>query len=126
MSPHARSVLSILAALLAAGCSDGSPVSHSPTHLIVISGANQSGDVSAPLANPLVVQALDGANREVAGVPVTWTVTGGGIVSATTSTTDKDGKATVTWTLSVNPGVQVVTATSTLLATGSSVSFVAN
>jgi subtilisin family serine protease len=94
--------------------------------LIVVSGANQSGDVAVPLALPLVVQALDGANRFVAGVPVAWTVTGGGIVSATNSTTDKDGKATVTWTLSVTPGVQVVTVTSPMLNAGSSVSFVAN
>ena len=32
-------------------------------------------------APPLVVQALDGANKGVAGVPITWTVMGGGTVS---------------------------------------------
>ena len=126
MSIRIRSVLSILASLVLAGCKDTGPISHAPTHLIVVSGANQAGDVSAALAQPLVVQALDGANKAVAGVPITWTVAGGGSVSAPTSTTDKDGKATVTWTLSTAAGVQVVTATSTALAVGSSVSFVAN
>ena len=61
---------------------------------------------------PLVVQVLDGANRPVSGVPLTWTVTGGGTVTPPTSTTDNDGKATVTWTLSTAAGVQVVTVTS--------------
>ena len=108
------------------GCKETGPVSHAPTHLIIVSGANQSGDVSAALAQPLVVQALDGANKSVAGVPLTWTVMGGGTVTPTTSVTDKDGKATVTWKLSTAAGVQVVTATSSSLATGATVSFVAN
>jgi hypothetical protein len=125
-SPRVIAAMSIVAALFATGCKDSSPISHAPTHLIVVSGANQSGDVATALTQPLVVQALDGANKSVAGVPVTWTVTGGGTVAPATTTTDKDGKATVTWTLSTNAGVQVVTATSTQLATGSSVSFVAD
>ncbi|HEX8942709.1 MAG TPA: S8 family serine peptidase [Gemmatimonadaceae bacterium] len=114
-----------LGAGLVAGCRDQAPIPHTPTHLIIVSGTNQSGDVSAALAQPLVVQALDGASRSVAGVPITWTVTGGGSVSAATSTTDNDGKATVTWTLAPAAGVQVVTATSTQISTAS-VSFVAN
>jgi hypothetical protein len=118
--------LSILATLIVAGCKDNGPISHAPTHLIVVSGANQSGDVSTALSQPLVIQALDGVNKAVSGVPIAWTVAGGGTLSANTSTTDKDGKATVTWTLSPAAGVQVVTATSTQLATGASVSFVAN
>jgi hypothetical protein len=88
--------LSILACLIAVGCKETGPISHVPTHLIIVSGANQSGDLSAALAQPLVVQALDGANKPVAGVPLTWTVMGGGTVTPTTSVTDKDGKATVT------------------------------
>ena len=99
MSLRAKSALSILVCLIAVGCKDSGPISHAPTHLIIVSGANQSGDVSAALAQPLVVQALDGANKAVAGVPITWNVMGGGTVTPATSTTDKDGKATVTWKL---------------------------
>jgi subtilisin family serine protease len=115
--------LSVLAAL--AACHDQSPVSHDPTHLAAVSGAKQSGDPSAALTQPLVVEALDGANRAVAGVPITWTVTGGGSVSAPTSTTGADGKATVTWTLAPTAGVQVATATSAKVG-GASASFVAD
>ena len=126
MSSRVISAMSILAVIVTAGCHDSGPISHAPTHLIAVSGTGQAGDVSAPLAQPLVVQALDGANKSVAGVPVTWVVTGGGTVTPATSTTDKDGKATATWTLSATAGTQVATATSTQLAVGSTVSFVAD
>jgi hypothetical protein len=125
MSSRVLLSTALVAAALAAGCREQAPIPHTPTHLIIVSGGNQSGDLSASLALPLVVQALDGANRSVAGVPVAWTVTGGGSVSAATGTTDNDGKATVTWTLAPATGVQVVTVTSTQISTAS-VSFVAN
>jgi hypothetical protein len=112
--------------LAVAACgSDSGPISHAPTHLVIVSGANQTGDVSAALASPLVVQALDGAKKSVSGVPITWTVVGGGTVSSGTSTTDGDGKASVTWTLAPTAGNQVVTATSSQIP-NVSVSFVAN
>jgi len=125
MSVRALFPLALLATGLVAACKEQSPISHSPTHLVIVSGGNQSGDLSAALAQPLVVQALDGANRSVSGVPLTWTVTGGGTVSPTTSTTDNDGKSTVNWTLAPTAGVQVVTVTSTQI-NAVSVSFVAN
>jgi hypothetical protein len=125
MSSRVLVSIALVTAGLVAGCKEQTPIPHTPTHLIIVSGGNQSGDISTSLALPLVVQALDGANRSVAGVPVAWTVTGGGSVSAATGTTDNDGKATVTWTLAPVAGVQVVTVTSTQISTAS-VSFVAN
>jgi len=126
MFSRVRSLAIALAtAAFVAGCKDQAPIPHTPTHLIIVSGGNQSGDVSTSLALPLVVQALDGASRSVAGVSVTWTVTGGGSVSAATSTTDNNGQATVTWTLAPTAGVQAVTVTSAQIATAS-VSFLAN
>jgi hypothetical protein len=118
---------SILLTLVLAGCGSdsSSPPSHSPTHLVIVSGANQSGDVSAALATPLVVQALDGSDKSVSGVSITWTVVGGGTVSPATSSTDADGKASVTWTLSPTAGNQIVTATSSQIPSASA-SFVAN
>jgi len=126
MSLRVFSGLSILLSLAVSACGDSSsPVSHHPTHLVVVSGSNQSGDVSAALPLPLVVQVLDGANKPVSGVSIAWAVVGGGSVSTPTSTTDADGKSTVTWTLSGTPGNQVATATSSQIANASA-SFVAN
>jgi hypothetical protein len=126
MSLRALTGLSILLSLAVSACgSDSGPISHAPTHLVIVSGANQSGDASAALATPLVVQALDGAKKAVSGVPIAWTVIGGGSVSSATSTTDGDGKASVTWTLAPTAGNQVVTATSSQIPSVS-VSFVAN
>ena len=126
MSLRAFPGLSILLSLAVAACgSDSGPISHAPTHLIIVSGANQTGDASAALASPLVVQALDGAQKAVKGVPVAWTVIGGGTVSSASSTTDGDGKASVTWTLAATAGNQIVTATSSQMP-NVTVSFVAN
>ena len=115
--------LAALAAL--AACKGNEPIPHTPTHLVMVSGANQSAGVSQALDSMLVVQVLDGANRAVANVPLTWTVTGGGALSATSTTTDMDGKSSVSWTLAAVTGTQVVTVTSAQI-TGGSVSFVAN
>ncbi|HVE33601.1 MAG TPA: S8 family serine peptidase [Gemmatimonadaceae bacterium] len=125
MHSHAARLVALIGVVLVAACKDQSPISHAPNHLVIVSGSDQSGDVNAALAQPLVVQALDGANKSVAGVAIAWTVTGGGKLSSTSSTTDNDGKATVTWTLSPTAGTQIATATSAQI-TGASVAFVAN
>src|SRR6185312_11981332 len=113
------------AVALTAGCKDSSPVPHTATYLKIVSGSNQSGDLSAPLDSVLVVQVFDGANKSVANVPLSWTATGGGSLSQTSTTTDKDGKSSVKWTLAPAAGLQVVTVTSSAIA-GGSVSFVAS
>jgi hypothetical protein len=119
-------ILGVLAATFVAGCkSDSTSVSHTPTHIVVVSGTGQAGNVSAPLDSSLVVQVLDGQNKPVANVPLAWAVIGGGTVSAATTTTDNNGQSTVKWTLAATTGTQVVTVTSTQI-TGGSVSFVAN
>ena len=117
----------IAAAMAAAGlsaCHDSTSTPHTPTTLIIVSGNNQSADVSTALDSALVVRVIDGAGKTVAGVPLTWSVTGGGSLSATSSTTDGGGQSSVKWTLSPNVGTQVVTVTSTQVAQAS-VSFVA-
>lgn len=125
MSLRSTLAATCIAAMILAGCKDSSPISHSPTHIIIVSGANQSGDLSAALLQPLVVQALDGAGKSVSGVSITWVVTGGGSVTPPTSTTDNSGNASATWTLASTAGTQVATATSSQIS-GVSVSFVAN
>ncbi|HEX4681294.1 MAG TPA: hypothetical protein VH277_01225, partial [Gemmatimonadaceae bacterium] len=66
------------AAAFVAGCRDSSPVANTPTTIVIVSGTNQSGNVAAPLDSALVVRVLDGAGRPVSGVPLTWSVGGGG------------------------------------------------
>lgn len=118
--------LATACALLLAGCKQGTtPIPHTPTTLALVSGSNQTGGVSAALAEPLVVRALDAAGRPVEGVAISWTVTGGGSVSPASSATDAQGKDSVTWTLGATPGVQTATAGSSAI-TGASVAFVAS
>ena len=126
MRLRAESLLAILVASFTAACHDSSTVPNTANHIVIVSsGGEQSGNVSSALDSALVVQVLDGANRPVANVPLTWTVIGGGSLSAISTTTDTSGKSRVTWTLAPIVGTQVVTVKSSGLG-GASVSFVAN
>jgi subtilisin family serine protease len=116
----------IIGALVLADCKEGTaPTPGTPTTLALVSGSNQTGDVSAALVEPLVVRALDGAGRPVAGVAISWTVTGGGSASPPTSSTDAQGRDSATWTLGATPGAQAATATSSAIP-GAAVSFTAS
>ena len=65
-----------------------------PTTLVKISGIAQHGGINSAVPFPLVVEVQDEQNRAFAGVPVRFTITGGGgKLSATTVTTDTTGKA---------------------------------
>lgn len=124
MSARSFLAATLVAAALVSGCKSEAPIPDAPTHFKILSGTNQLGDVSAALDSALVVQVLDAGSRPVANVPLTWTATGGGTLSATATTTDGEGKSSVRWTLSPTAGTQVVTVTSTVI-TGVSVAFVA-
>ena len=65
----AITLLALGAVAATSACKDQAPIPHSATHLVIVSGTDQAGDVSAPLAKPLVVQAFDAGNRAVGGVP---------------------------------------------------------
>jgi Subtilase family len=125
------SLVAVVAACVASGCSSEShattstSVPNTATHLALVSGTGQAGAVASALTAPLVVEALDGDNRPVAGVPVSWAISGGGSVSAATGTTDAAGLDSVTWTLGATPGVQVATVTSSTVS-GASVAFTAS
>ena len=81
-----------------------------PKTFVIISGENQQGLPGAPLVNPFVVEILDPSDNPLPGVQVTFSVTsGGGRLSATTLTTDSDGRAENTLTLGPNPGANTVT-----------------
>ncbi|MYE89031.1 hypothetical protein F4X33_08565, partial [Candidatus Poribacteria bacterium] len=80
-----------------------------PTAPVKISGDNQQGNTGAALGQPFVVEVRDGDSVMFAGVPVTFIVTaGGGTLSATSTTTDANGRAQSTLTLGNNAGTNTV------------------
>ena len=80
-----------------------------PTVLSIVSGDNQNGLTGEALANPFVVEVRDQYDAPIAGVTVTFAVSeGGGALSATTATTNADGRAESTLTLGSDPGANTV------------------
>jgi outer membrane autotransporter protein len=73
--------------------------------VIVISGNGQGGRLGIPLPQPLVVEVQDTRNAPVAGVAVQWRVTKGSAqLGSSTTTTNAQGRASNTVTLtSVGP-----------------------
>ena len=79
------------------------------TVLESISGGNQEGVPGEALANPFVVEVRDQNESPLEGVTVTFAVTAGaGTLSATTATTDANGRAESTLTLGSDPGTNSV------------------
>ena len=80
----------------------------SPT-LRSVSGDDQTATVETTLANPFVVEVHDGTGNPLAGVAVTFVVrTGGGTLSAETTTTDANGLAASTLYLGTDAGTNTV------------------
>ena len=83
-----------------------------PTTLDKVGGDGQEGSSGSTLVAPLVVSLLDQGGSPMAGVAVTFAVTaGGGTLSATTATTDAQGRAASTLTLGRTPGPNTVEVT---------------
>ena len=83
-----------------------------PRTLAKLSGDKQQGLPASQLAEPFVVSVLDQNGNPLPGANVTFTVTaGGGSLSATTDTTDANGRAAATLTLGSQPGPNTVEAT---------------
>ena len=70
-----------------------------PSELVVVSGDAQFGFPGEQTTEPLVVEVHDQYGNPNAGVEVSWSVEGGGTLSAAKDTTDTDGHASVMWTL---------------------------
>ena len=81
------------------------------TSLTLVSGNNQSV-AHGTVTQAFVIKAVDAQGNPVAGVPITWTTTGGGTLSATSGTTNASGLAQVTLTTSATAGAFTVTASS--------------
>ncbi|MBZ5623570.1 MAG: hypothetical protein LAQ69_33330 [Acidobacteriia bacterium] len=88
-----------------------------------ISGDNQSAVVNSPFAQPLVVQ-VNSTTGVAPNVPVQFTVTGGSVsLSATTATTDSNGRAQVNVTAGSVTGAANVQASLTTNAGIGSLTF---
>ena len=82
----------------------------SPMKLEIISGNDQQGPPGAALDKPFVVEVRDQFDKPLPEVQVTFSVTGGGgRLSATSVTTDSNGRAESVLTLGPNPGTNTVT-----------------
>jgi hypothetical protein len=123
-----RFAVAAVAALFVASafsaCSDTFPGAHSPRSIVVLSGSGQAGNVSTALDSALVVEVVDGSGAAVGGIELTWTASGGGSVSAASTSTNADGKSSVTWTLAPTVGNQIVSVTSAAIP-GVSATFLA-
>ncbi len=109
----------------------GSPItftatglSGAATQMVLFAGNSQTDTVAATLATAYAVRVTDNANNGVSGVPVAWTVTGGGGSITSSSMTDANGVATATRVLGTTAGTQTASAAVGGLA-GSPVAFTA-
>lgn len=78
--------------------------------MFVAAGDAQTDSVGATLATPYSVRVVDVNENGVAGIPVTWTVTGGGGSVTMTTNTDASGFATAVHVLGTTAGPQTMTA----------------
>ena len=105
--------------------SAGQPQAAAPT-LNKVSGDGQLVQANWALNAPLVVRALDAAGSPLAGLTVNWAGTNGLLFnSATSTTTDANGLAQVTFAAvgNFNPGVGWLTFTATASSLAGSVNF---
>ena len=105
-------------AILVSGAGDGTVllwdmqlVVPGPRTLTKVSGDKQQGLPGAQLAEPFVVSVLDQNGDPLPGAEVAFSVTaGGGTLSANTTVTDANGRASITLTLGSEPGRNTVAA----------------
>jgi probable HAF family extracellular repeat protein len=117
-APGARAATVVLAALLLA-CGGGggdltAPAPAGPAKLAVVAGDGQTAPAGSTVATAPAVKVTDANGNAVAGVPVTFAVTGGGgsVTPTTPVSTDATGVAPASaWTLGADPGPNTLTAT---------------
>src|ERR1019366_9807299 len=80
------------------------------SNAVIETGNNQTQAVLQTVPLPLVVRVTDSFGNPVAGTAVTWVINqGGGLLLATSATTDSSGRATAIWTLGGTTGSQLAT-----------------
>ena len=102
----------VTAAVAGLGAVTFTAIAITPHSLTKVSGDGQQGTVGERLAKPFVVSVLDQNGSAFAGAVVSFSVTaGGGTLSATTDTTDANGRAATRLTLGSDEETNTVTAT---------------
>jgi len=117
-----RAAIAGLLATASITCGGGNTQPPTASAIEMAAGDGQIGAVGGALPNPLVVLVTDDAGNPVQGVTVQWDPQGAGSVSAPTSGTGSDGKASIQRILGTSAGQQTTTATVTGLQ-GSPVTF---
>jgi hypothetical protein len=113
-----------MATLAACGSANDGYDPSVPTSIELVSGSGQSADAGSPVNDLLTIKTLNFVGDPIEGVEVQWFVnSGGGIVSSTTSVTDANGLAQVSWVLGPTVGNQTVQAVAAL--SGSPITFTA-
>jgi hypothetical protein len=120
MIAHRAVTVAVVALAALAGCSsDNNPIAPggpTPSQIAARSVITQSAPVNTAVGAPPSVLVLDGSGTPVAGVTVTFAVTGGGgtVLPAMPVVTDATGIATVgSWTLGATPGANTLSVTAT-------------
>lgn len=116
MRPSSRHTFRKLATLvgtlsLAAACQLPTNPSK-PAVLRITSGDQQTAAVGTMFPNPLVASVYDQFGVAMTEVTIIWEITaGGGALSATTTKTDKNGSAAVTYTGGPTAGIATISVT---------------
>jgi len=101
-------------------------VTQVPAHFLKFAGDLQIDSVSGMLPTPVTIQVTDSNSHPIAGIVVTFAVTGGGgHVSSAADTSDVTGRASVFWTLGGSTGPNTLSATAATAIPGSPVFFTA-
>jgi len=86
-------------------------VQPSATRLVKVQGDGQPVvPINSQFPDPLIVRVLDAQDSPLSGVPVVWSISGPGTLSANSTTTGPDGRTQVTVTAGTTAGSIVVTA----------------
>ncbi len=81
-----------------------------PAQVMTVNDNPQSATAGSTI--PFSVEVLDQYGNPISGATVSWAVaTGGGALNLSSSTTDANGQAQVSWTLGVTAGTNTITAT---------------
>lgn len=88
-----------------------------PSALQIVSGNFQSAIAGAALADSVVYRVVNRFGEGVLGQTVTFAVTGGGSLSATSAVTDSAGRAAVRWTTGLTGDQRLTATVDTLTAT---------
>jgi hypothetical protein len=117
-----RAILAALAAAAVAACGSASVGGHaSSSGLASVSATRQTGRAGQAVGSPPAVKVVDPSGTPVAGVTVSFAVTGGGGVSPATGVSGSDGIVRTAWQLGAS-GPQSLRATAAAIP-GAAVDF---